>query len=78
MVGTPNYGTPNYGKIRPAYSVVNGGHDLDQNSTPASIAGSECGTIEFTREDVEALLTERMRYKSKFNYKVSFFGLSIN
>ncbi|KAJ4726157.1 Kinesin-like protein [Melia azedarach] len=62
-------GTPNNGRIRQAFSVVNGMQDLGLNSNPASNAGSECGTIEFTREDVEALLNEKMKYKNKFNYK---------
>ncbi|KAL8144227.1 hypothetical protein V2J09_017259 [Rumex salicifolius] len=37
-------------------------------SAPASVAGSDCA-IDFTKEDVEALLNERMRTKNKFNYK---------
>lgn len=64
-------GTANNGRIRLAFSVVNGVQDLGPNSNPASIAGSECGTIEFTREDVQALLNEKMKYKNKYNYKVS-------
>lgn len=64
-------GTANNARIRQAFSVVNGIQDLGLSSNPASNAGSECGTIEFTREDVEALLSEKMRYKNKFNYKVS-------
>ncbi|XP_044487386.1 kinesin-like protein KIN-14N isoform X1 [Mangifera indica] len=62
-------GTANNGRIRLAFSVVNGVQDLGPNSNPASIAGSECGTIEFTREDVQALLNEKMKYKNKYNYK---------
>ncbi|GLU23542.1 hypothetical protein SLE2022_395400 [Rubroshorea leprosula] len=61
--------TPPNGRIRQSYSLLNGTPDLGSNSTPASTAGSEYGAIEFTREDVEALLTEKMRCKSKFNYK---------
>ncbi|KAM7260631.1 hypothetical protein ACFE04_011304 [Oxalis oulophora] len=54
-----------------AFSIVNGssGRESTANSEPASNAGSEYGAMEFTREDVEALLNEKMRYKSKFNYK---------
>lgn len=66
-------GTPNNGRFRHAFSVVNGAQDLGPNSAPASTVGSECGGIDFTREDVEALLSERMKYKNKFNYKVSYF-----
>ncbi|VVB15958.1 unnamed protein product [Arabis nemorensis] len=59
----------NNGRIRSAFPVANGSKDLTPNSAPASTAGSEYGPVEFTREDVEALLNERIKYKSKFNYK---------
>uniref|UniRef100_A0A1J3IJ03 Kinesin-like protein n=1 Tax=Noccaea caerulescens TaxID=107243 RepID=A0A1J3IJ03_NOCCA len=59
----------NNGRIRSAFPVANGSKDLTSNSAPASTAGSEYGPAEFTREDVEALLNERIKYKSKFNYK---------
>ncbi|XP_007021090.2 PREDICTED: kinesin-3 [Theobroma cacao] len=62
-------GTANNGRLRLAFSLVNGSQDLGPNSAPASNAGSECGGIEFTREDVEALVSEKMKYKNKFNYK---------
>ncbi|XP_009127074.1 kinesin-like protein KIN-14N [Brassica rapa] len=65
MVGT----MANNGRIRPAFPVANGSKDLTPDSAPVSTAGSECGQVEFTREDVEALLNERIKYKSKFNYK---------
>ncbi|XP_010520868.1 PREDICTED: kinesin-like protein KIN-14N [Tarenaya hassleriana] len=58
MVGANN------GRIRPAFPALNGSRDL----TPSSV-GSENGAVEFTREDVEALLSERIKYKSKFDYK---------
>lgn len=64
-------GTPNNGRLRLAFSLVNGSQDLGPDSTPASHAGSEYGAIEFTREDVEALVSEKMKSKNKFNYKVS-------
>ncbi|CAI8617556.1 unnamed protein product [Vicia faba] len=56
--------TPVNGRIRQAFTVVNG-----LTSTPPSIAGSDCGIIEFTREDVEALLNEKAKKKERFNYK---------
>ncbi|CAA7049212.1 unnamed protein product [Microthlaspi erraticum] len=59
----------NNGRIRSAFPVANGSKDLTSNSAPASTAGSEYGPVEFTRDDVEALLNERIKYKSKFNYK---------
>lgn len=62
----------NNGRItRQAFSVVNGGQDLapPTGGGPASNAGSDCGVIEFTKEDVEALLNEKMKAKNKFNLK---------
>ncbi|KAL0875287.1 hypothetical protein Bca101_024992 [Brassica carinata] len=65
MVGT----MANNGRIRSAFPVANGSKDLTPDSAPVSTTGSEYGQVEFTREDVEALLNERIKYKSKFNYK---------
>ncbi|KAE8703195.1 Kinesin-1 [Hibiscus syriacus] len=62
-------GTANNGRLRLAFSLVNGSQDLGSDSAPPSNAGSECGGIEFSREDVEALMNEKMKYKNKFNYK---------
>ncbi|XP_038689246.1 kinesin-like protein KIN-14N [Tripterygium wilfordii] len=62
-------GPTHNGVVRRAFSVVNGGQDLLPNSNPPSNGGSEYGGIEFTREDVDALLSERMKYKNKYNYK---------
>ena len=65
-------GTPINGRARQAFTVVNGGgHDLGPSSAPPSNAGSDYGIIEFTREDVEALLNEKAKRKDRFNYKVS-------
>ena len=65
-------GTPINGRTRQAFTVVNGGHDLGPSSAPPSNAGSDYGIIEFTREDVEALLNEKAKRKDRFNYKVSY------
>ncbi|XWS27903.1 hypothetical protein CRYUN_Cryun25bG0020100 [Craigia yunnanensis] len=62
-------GTANNDRLRLAFSLVNGSQYLGPNNAPASNAGSECDGIEFTREDVEALVSEKMKYKNKFNYK---------
>ncbi|GMI63705.1 kinesin 3, KINESIN-LIKE PROTEIN IN ARABIDOPSIS THALIANA C [Hibiscus trionum] len=62
-------GSASNGRLRLAFSLVNGSQDLSPISTPASNAGSECGVVEFTREDVEALVSEKMKSKNKFNYK---------
>ncbi|PIN19618.1 Kinesin (KAR3 subfamily) [Handroanthus impetiginosus] len=60
----PNTGTRT--QTRQAFSVVNGG---PPTSGPPSNSGSDCGVIEFTKEDVEALLCERLKIKNKYNYK---------
>ncbi|GFP79201.1 kinesin-3, partial [Phtheirospermum japonicum] len=57
-------------RVRKAFSDVNGGQDLQPIIGSASNCGCECGVIEFTKEDVEALLNERLKIKNKFNYKV--------
>lgn len=64
----PNTGTR--AQTRQAFSVVNGGQDLPPTSGPQSNPGSDCGAVEFSKEDVEALLNEKLRIKNKFNYKV--------
>ena len=70
MVGTAN-GSRTPVTPRQAFSVVNGGQDPVLRSGPGSIAGSDCGGgIEFTREEVEALLNMKIRTKDKFNLKV--------
>ncbi|XP_057950155.1 kinesin-like protein KIN-14N [Malania oleifera] len=58
-------GPTSNGRARQAFSVVNGGPD----PAPGSAASSDCGGIEFTREDVDALLNEKMKGKNKFNLK---------
>ncbi|KAI3708512.1 hypothetical protein L2E82_37701 [Cichorium intybus] len=63
-------GAANGGKIpRQVFSVVNGGHDPVLRVGPASSVGSDCGVIEFTREDVESLVNEKIRTKNKFSLK---------
>ncbi|XP_052208620.1 kinesin-like protein KIN-14N isoform X2 [Diospyros lotus] len=62
-------GQANGSRSRQAFSVVNGGQDLGPLGGPASIAGSDCSSVDFTREDVEALLNEKMKTKNKFNLK---------
>nr|XP_043621864.1 kinesin-like protein KIN-14N [Erigeron canadensis] len=73
MVGTAN-GSRTPATPRQAFSVVNGGggQDLGLRSGPGSIAGSDCGgggMMEFTREDVDALLNMKIKTKDKFNLK---------
>nr|GMD56174.1 kinesin-like protein KIN-14N [Ipomoea batatas] len=54
---------------RQAFAVVNGSADLPPTSGPPSSAGSDCGVIEFNKEDVEALLVEKLKTKNKYNMK---------
>ncbi|CAH9052435.1 unnamed protein product [Cuscuta epithymum] len=54
---------------RQAFAVVNGNADPPSTSGPPSSAGSDCGVIEFSKEDVEAILAERPELKNKFNIK---------
>ncbi|PSS16235.1 Kinesin-like protein [Actinidia chinensis var. chinensis] len=62
-------GPANGVRARQAFSVVNGGQDLALASGPSSNAGSECGIVEFTKEDIEALLNEKIKTKNRFNLK---------
>lgn len=59
-------------RTRQAFTIVNGGQDLCPDSAPPSTTGSD-GALEFTREDVDALMSEKVKTKNKFNYKVSAF-----
>ncbi|XP_042482259.1 kinesin-like protein KIN-14C isoform X2 [Macadamia integrifolia] len=60
MVGQP----ASSGRTRQVFTVVNSGQDLATACDPASTAG-----VEFTLEEVEALLNEKMKGKTKFDYK---------
>ncbi|KAL8046444.1 hypothetical protein ABFS82_08G179000 [Erythranthe guttata] len=63
----PNGGTRM--QTRQAFSVVNGGQDLPPTTAPPSHSGSEGGIVEFSKEDIDALLNEKLRIKNKFNFK---------
>uniref|UniRef100_A0A7N0TZ82 Kinesin-like protein n=1 Tax=Kalanchoe fedtschenkoi TaxID=63787 RepID=A0A7N0TZ82_KALFE len=52
---------------RQAFAVVNG--SAPDPSQTASVAESECGAVEFTKEDVEALLNEKMKNKMRSTLK---------
>lgn len=58
-------------RTRQALAVVNGVADLPPTSGPPSSAGSDSEIIEFSKEDIEALLTEKLKTKNKYNTKVS-------
>ncbi|XP_077253991.1 kinesin-like protein KIN-14D [Tasmannia lanceolata] len=65
-------GPANNVRTRQAFSVVNSGPDLGGGRDPTANATSECGSggsVEFTREDVESLLNEKMKGKNKFDHK---------
>uniref|UniRef100_A0A7N0UX87 Kinesin-like protein n=1 Tax=Kalanchoe fedtschenkoi TaxID=63787 RepID=A0A7N0UX87_KALFE len=54
-------------RTRQAFAVVNG--STPNASQTASVAGSECGAVEFTKEEVEALLNEKMKNKMRSSLK---------
>ncbi|KAJ8428671.1 hypothetical protein Cgig2_006345 [Carnegiea gigantea] len=61
-------------KTQQAISAVNGRRQSFPASAPPSAPGSTDGSdvgsgLDFTKEDIEALLNERMRTRNKFNYK---------
>ncbi|XP_047342641.1 kinesin-like protein KIN-14N [Impatiens glandulifera] len=62
-------GPVNVHKTRQAFTVVNGGQDPPLSTSAASTAGSDCDNVEFTQEEVEALLNEKMKTKNRFNAK---------
>ncbi|KAL5700214.1 Kinesin-like protein KIN-14C [Ranunculus cassubicifolius] len=54
---------------RQAFSVVNNTQDVQMKDLNSN-CGSDCGGMEeFTKEDVETLLNERMKGKNKYDYK---------
>ncbi|KAF8414066.1 hypothetical protein HHK36_002065 [Tetracentron sinense] len=61
-------GQANSGRTRQAFSAVNVGQDLANTGDPAGCGSSDCGGIEFTKEDVEALLNEKIKGR-KFDIK---------
>jgi kinesin family protein C1 len=71
MVGPP---VSSRGRGRQAFTEVNNRQDVTATSDVGSGEGSECGTVEFTKEEVEALLNEKLKGK-KFDLKVNNFVL---
>lgn len=70
--GSNMVGPANAIRNRQVFSIVNGAQDLAvTGGEPASSAGSDYGgaTTEFTKDEVDALLTEKMKTKNKFNLK---------
>jgi len=71
MVGPRSNGV----KTQQAISGANGRRQSFPASAPPSAPGSNAGSdvgsgFDFTKEDVEALLNERIKIRNKFNYKV--------
>nr|XP_023876567.1 kinesin-like protein KIN-14C isoform X2 [Quercus suber]POF23374.1 kinesin-like protein kin-14c [Quercus suber] len=58
------------GRGRQAFSEVNSRQDVTATSDVGSGEGSECGTVEFTKEEVEALLNEKLKGKKLDPLKV--------
>ncbi|XP_057963055.1 kinesin-like protein KIN-14C [Malania oleifera] len=56
------------GRSRPAFGVVTNRQDAPSVGDPGSSEGLECGTVEFTKEEVEALLNEKIKSK-RFDLK---------
>ncbi|MCD7473113.1 hypothetical protein HAX54_014736 [Datura stramonium] len=69
-IGNPKMpSTATGARTRQAFAVVNGVADLPPTSGPPSSAGSDNGIVEFSKEDIEALLTEKLKTKNKYNMK---------
>ena len=62
-------GPASTGRVRQAFSVVNNRPDVTAASDMGSAEGSDCGIVEFTKEEVDALLNEKLKGK-KFDLKV--------
>ncbi|XP_010267813.1 PREDICTED: kinesin-like protein KIN-14C isoform X2 [Nelumbo nucifera] len=62
-------GPANSGRTRQAFSVLNAGQDPAASGDSTGNGSSDCSAIEFTKEDVESLLNEKMKGKNKFDYK---------
>lgn len=59
------------GRGRLPFASVNKGLDANAANDVGSTEGSECSTAEFTKEDVEALLNEKMKKGNPYDNKVS-------
>ncbi|TMW91891.1 hypothetical protein EJD97_013771 [Solanum chilense] len=69
-IGNPKMPSTTIGaRTRQALAVVNEVADVPPTSGLQSNAGSDGGIVEFSKEEVEALLTEKLKTKNKFNTK---------
>ncbi|CAN4125258.1 unnamed protein product [Withania somnifera] len=69
-IGNPKMPSTGTGvRTSQALAVVNGVADLPPASGPPSSEGSDSGIVEFSKEDIEALLTEKLKTKNKYNIK---------
>lgn len=68
--------TDRQGRARAPFGAVN---NKTEANDVGSAEGSECSTIDFTKEEVEALLNERMKKGTPYDNKVwlvlNFFNL---
>ncbi|XP_028786543.1 kinesin-like protein KIN-14C [Neltuma alba] len=59
----------NTGRGRQPFASVNKGPEANRANDAANNEGSECSTVEFTKEDVEALLNEKIKKGNPFDNK---------
>ncbi|KAF7843080.1 kinesin-like protein KIN-14C [Senna tora] len=57
------------GRGRLPFATVNKGPDANAANDVGSTEGTDCSTIEFTKEDVEALLNEKMKKGNPYDHK---------
>ncbi|KAI4299239.1 hypothetical protein L6164_032716 [Bauhinia variegata] len=57
------------GRGRPPFAAVNNRPDVNTANEVVNTEGSECSTVEFTKEDVDALLNEKMKKGNTFDNK---------
>lgn len=63
-------GTRGVGRGRQAFAAINNQQELGSASEINGSEGPDCGSVEFTKEEVEALLNEKIKAK-KFDTKVT-------
>ncbi|KAI3494539.1 hypothetical protein L1887_40671 [Cichorium endivia] len=61
---------------REVFPVVNGCQYPVLRVGPRSSVGSDCGVIEFTREDVESLVNEKITTNNRFSLKAAMETLT--
>ena len=62
------------GRARAPFGALNNKGEANAANEAASAEGSECSTVEFTKEEVEALLNEKMKKGNPFDNKVTLIS----